>query len=52
MTRQLMEGNRPDPSILWDGEAYYMVYSTLRYKPGLVVYRSEDLRRWTPSAAP
>lgn len=48
MTRQLMEGNRPDPSILWDGEAYYMVYSTLRYKPGLVVYRSEDLRRWTP----
>lgn len=45
---RLLEGNRPDPSILWNGEAYYMVYSTLRYKPGLIVFRSEDLHQWEP----
>lgn len=44
--RVLLSGNIPDPSILEDGGAYYLVYSTLRYFPGMLLYRSDDLRHW------
>ena len=46
--RLMLAGDRPDPSILRDGDTYYMVHSSFEYTPGLLVYRSKDLIRWEP----
>ena len=41
-------GDHPDPSILRDGDDYYMVHSSFEYYPGLLIWHSKDLLNWTP----
>lgn len=44
----IMSGDRPDPSILKDGDDYYMTFSSFDAYPGLVIWHSRDLINWTP----
>lgn len=48
--RPLLMGNWADPSILKDGDDYYMTHSSFEYQPGLLVWHSKDLRAWRPVA--
>ncbi|OIR01138.1 Non-reducing end alpha-L-arabinofuranosidase BoGH43B precursor [mine drainage metagenome] len=41
-------GDYPDPSILKDGDTYYMVHSSFQYYPGLQIWQSKDLVNWSP----
>src|SRR6266496_6259913 len=41
-------GDYPDPSILRDGDDYYMVHSSFEYYPGLLIWHSKDLINWNP----
>ncbi len=41
-------GDYPDPSILKDGETYFMVHSSFEYYPGLLIWQSDDLINWNP----
>jgi xylan 1,4-beta-xylosidase len=43
-------GDHPDPSILRDGDNYYIVHSSFEYYPGLLIWHSNDLINWTPVA--
>ncbi|MCW3089947.1 MAG: beta-xylosidase [Ferruginibacter sp.] len=43
-------GDHPDPSILRDGEDYYIVHSSFDYYPGLLIFHSKDLINWEPVA--
>lgn len=36
-------GDYPDPSIIKDGDNYYMVNSSFDYYPGLLIWQSKDL---------
>lgn len=47
----IMAGDHPDPSILKDGDDYYMTFSTFDSYPGLVIWHSRDLVNWR-SVAP
>jgi len=47
----IMAGDRPDPTILKDGDVYYMTFSSFESVPGLVIWRSTDLVNWTPVTA-
>lgn len=47
----IMAGDRPDPSILKDGDTWYMTFSSFESVPGLVIWRSTDLVNWTPVTA-
>jgi beta-xylosidase len=47
----LMSGDHPDPTILKDGNDYYMTFSTFDSYPGLVIWHSRDLVNWTPVTA-
>jgi xylan 1,4-beta-xylosidase len=44
----IFAGDYPDPSILRDGDTYYIVHSSFEYYPGLQIWRSKDLINWTP----
>jgi beta-xylosidase len=44
----IFPGDHPDPSILRDGDDYYMTFSSFDAYPGLVVWRSRDLVNWQP----
>ena len=44
----IFAGDYPDPSILRDGDNYYIVYSSFEYYPGLLIWQSKDLINWTP----
>ncbi len=44
----ILAGDHPDPSILKDGEDYYMVHSSFDSYPGLVIWHSRDLINWSP----
>lgn len=44
----IISGDHPDPTILKDGDTYYMTFSSFLAYPGLVIWRSEDLVNWTP----
>lgn len=46
--RLVLGGNYPDPTILRDGEDYYMTHSSFNYQPGLLIWHSRDLRNWKP----
>ncbi|MFD5518707.1 glycoside hydrolase family 43 protein [Streptomyces sp. NPDC127066] len=46
MTRPLIPGFNPDPSVVRVGDDYYLVTSSFEYLPGLPVYHSTDLRDW------
>ncbi|MBN1185215.1 MAG: family 43 glycosylhydrolase [Bacteroidales bacterium] len=41
-------GDYPDPSILRDGDTYYIVHSSFEYYPGLLIWKSNDLINWSP----
>lgn len=47
----IMAGDHPDPSILKDGDDYYMTFSTFDSYPGLVIWHSRDLLNWQPVTA-
>lgn len=47
-TNPILGGDYPDPSILVDGENYYLVHSSFEYYPGLLIWQSKDLIHWTP----
>lgn len=44
----IIAGDHPDPTILKDGENYYMTFSSFYSYPGLIVWHSTDLVNWTP----
>lgn len=44
----IFPGDYPDPSILVDGDDYYVVHSSFEYYPGLLIWHSKDLINWTP----
>ncbi|MFI5137973.1 MAG: family 43 glycosylhydrolase, partial [Sphingobacteriales bacterium] len=44
----IFAGDYPDPSILKDGDTYYIVHSSFSYYPGLLIWKSKDLVNWTP----
>lgn len=47
----IMAGDHPDPSILKDGDDYYMTFSSFNAYPGLVIWHSRDLVNWRPVTA-
>lgn len=44
----ILSGDYPDPTILRDGNDYYMTHSAFDYLPGLAVMHSRDLVHWEP----
>ncbi|MDG5497334.1 family 43 glycosylhydrolase [Niveispirillum sp. BGYR6] len=44
----ILAGDHPDPSILKDGDDYYMTHSSFEASPGLLIWHSRDLVNWTP----
>ena len=44
----IMPGDHPDPSILKDGEDYYLTLSSFDAYPGLPIWHSRDLVNWQP----
>src|SRR5690242_15714174 len=47
----IVAGDHPDPSILKDGEDYYLVFSTFDAYPALRVWHSRDMVNWVPISA-
>ena len=47
-TNPILGGDYPDPTIMREGEDYYMTHSSFDYNPGLVVFHSRDLVNWEP----
>ena len=47
-TNPILGGDFPDPSVMRDGNDYFLVNSSFDYVPGLVVYHSRDLVHWEP----
>ncbi|WP_103348111.1 glycoside hydrolase family 43 protein [Amycolatopsis sp. CA-128772] len=46
MTRPIVPGFHPDPSICRVGDAYYLANSSFEYVPGVPIRRSTDLVSW------
>lgn len=46
-TNPILPGFNPDPSIIQDGDDYWLVVSSFEYFPGLPIYHSTDLVNWT-----
>lgn len=44
----IIAGDHPDPSILQDGDDYFMTFSSFDSYPGLVIWHSKDLVNWKP----
>ena len=44
----IMPGDYPDPTVLKDGDDYYMTFSSFDNYPGIVIWHSKDLVNWTP----
>jgi xylan 1,4-beta-xylosidase len=44
----VFSGDYPDPSLLRDGDDYYLVHSSFDYYPGLTIWHSKDLINWNP----
>ncbi|HTF97173.1 MAG TPA: family 43 glycosylhydrolase, partial [Cellvibrio sp.] len=44
----IIPGDRPDPTILKDGDDYYMTFSSFNSYPGIVIWHSRDLINWVP----
>lgn len=42
----IMPGDHPDPTIIKDGDDYYMTFSSFEAYPGLQIYHSLDLVNW------
>ncbi|QDT37868.1 family 43 glycosylhydrolase [Stratiformator vulcanicus] len=46
--RPILLGNWADPTVLKDGEDYYMTHSSFNFEPGLLIWHSKNLRDWKP----
>ena len=44
----IVPGDHPDPTVLKDGEDYYMTFSSFLSYPGVVIWHSKDLVNWSP----
>lgn len=44
----ILAGAHADPSILKDGDDYYLSFSSFEAKPGLLIWHSRDLVNWQP----
>lgn len=44
----IIRGNYADPSVIRVGEDYYMVHTSCKYVPGLIVWHSRNLVDWQP----
>lgn len=44
----IIPGDYADPSIMRDGEDYYMTHSPFYYAPGFLIWHSRDLVNWEP----
>ncbi len=42
----ILSGDYPDPTILREGDTYYMTHSSFLYRPGLIIFKSKDLLHW------
>ncbi|WP_189418186.1 family 43 glycosylhydrolase [Cellvibrio zantedeschiae] len=47
----ILAGDHPDPTILKDGDDYYMTFSSFNSYPGIVIWHSKDLVNWVPVGA-
>jgi beta-xylosidase len=47
----IVAGDHADPSILKDGDDYYMTFSSFDAYPGVVIWHSRDLVNWQPLTA-
>lgn len=47
----ILSGDHPDPTIIHDGDTWYMTFSSFESYPGLVIWKSLDLVNWTPVTA-
>ncbi len=43
----VLNGDFPDPTIVRDGDDFYMTHSSFDYVPGLLIWHSKDLQHWT-----
>ncbi|HUX21200.1 MAG TPA: glycoside hydrolase family 43 protein [Spirochaetia bacterium] len=48
----VLRGFHPDPSIVRDGDDYYLATSTFEWYPGVCIYHSRDLAHWRLVARP
>ncbi len=46
----ILPGDYPDPTIMRDGEDYYMTHSSFYYMPGFLIWHSRNLVDWEPVA--
>ena len=46
----IFPGDYPDPTILRDGNDFYMTHSSFKYFPALLIWHSTDLLHWQPVA--
>jgi xylan 1,4-beta-xylosidase len=44
----ILAGDHPDPTILKDGDDYYMTFSSFLAYPGVIIWHSQDLVNWQP----
>lgn len=44
----ILRGDFPDPTVLRVGKDYYMTHSSGRYRPGLLLWHSQNLVDWEP----
>jgi len=44
----IISGDHPDPTVLKDGDDYYMTFSSFDAVPGIVIWHSKDLVNWAP----
>lgn len=44
----IVPGDHPDPTVLKDGEDYYMTFSSFFSYPGVIIWHSRDLVNWVP----
>jgi beta-xylosidase len=44
----ILRGDYADPSILRDGDDYYLTHSPFLYAPGFLIWHSKDLVHWEP----
>lgn len=47
----IVAGDHPDPTILKDGDDYYMTFTSFNAYPGIVIWHSTDLVSWSPITA-
>ena len=47
----IFAGDHPDPSLLRDGDDYYLTFSSFDAYPGIVIWHSRDLVNWRPLTA-